>query len=57
MYQLVKDDVTSWWKPNEDDWRDSEKQTQAKLDKKVNDTFELMKKSSKANKLICNEFA
>ena len=53
----MKDDVTSWWKPNEDDWRDSEKQTQAKLDKKVNDTFELMKKSSKANKLICNEFA
>jgi len=40
--QLVKEDVKSYWKPNEEDWRDTKKQEEAKLDKRVQATFDQM---------------
>ena len=57
LMQLVRDDVTATWRPASSDWRDTEKQEKAKLDKKVKETFELMQRSSKVNKLIGVEFA
>ena len=57
LMQLVKDDVSATWRPASSDWRDSEQQEKEKLNKKIQETFELMKKSSKVNRLIGVEFA
>ena len=48
--------MTVNYRPPEEDWRETEIQKKIKLEKKVQDTFELMRKSSKVNKLLYDNF-
>lgn len=55
IMSLVRKDVTAKYRPPSSDWRDSEAQKQAKIDKKIQETFVRMKKSSKLNKLLSEQ--
>ena len=52
LIDVVRRDVSTNYRPDSADWRDSAAEQQRKMEIKVQETFSLMKRSSKVNKLI-----
>ena len=52
LIDVVRQDVSVNYRPDSADWRDSAMEQQRKMELKVQETFSLMKRSSKVNKLI-----